>query len=165
MGTIITAEMYFFGRDKQYPKECTPQVRRNADTLLYRVNKLLVPAEKAGVVLGIDTMTGTCVAGPWRPQAINERTANAGLASTHLTGEGIDLQDNRKRTFARFCLKNLVLLQEVGLWMEDPRWTAGRNDDDPWVHLQNRPPRSGKRIFIPSSAPPQSGPLLPEQRI
>lgn len=159
---MIKPEHYWFGRDKQYPAEFTQQVRDNAAELLRRVNLLLGAAKKQGVAPGIDQMTGTAVAGPWRPASVNERTANSGKTSTHLTGEGIDLQDTKGRPLARWCLRNLALLEELGLWMEDPRWTAGKTQTDPWVHLQSRPPKSGRRVYVPSSAPPQSAPL-PEQ--
>ena len=44
------------------------------------------------------------------------------------------------------------VLAEVGLWLEDPRWTFDPKGDH-WVHLQTVPPRSGNRVFVPSDAP------------
>lgn len=158
----ITLSQYWFGRDKQFPADFTPEIQANAAELLRRVNLLLAMAEREGVEPGADQVTKTAVAGPWRPPAVNERTANAGKKSTHMTGEGVDLQDHQDRRLARWCLRNLVVLEALGLWMEDPRWTAGKNRDDPWVHLQSRAPGSGKRVYVPSTAPPQSPPL-PEQ--
>jgi hypothetical protein len=74
-----------------------------------------------------------------------------------MTGCAVDICDVvPERTLARWCLRNLVFLAEVGLWMEDPRWTPG------WVHLQSVPPRSGGRVFIPSAAPALCA-ALPEQ--
>jgi hypothetical protein len=48
------------------------------------------------------------------------------------------------------------LLQEIGLWIENPMWTPT------WVHLQIVPPHSGRRIFVPSENPPLAA-ALPEQ--
>lgn len=159
---MITVEQYWFGRDKKYPADFTPAVQANGAETVRRVSLLLAAAAKDDVHPGIDQITKTEVAGPWRPAAENARTANAGKLSTHITGEGIDIQDKRDRQLARWCLRNLKVLEVLGLWMEDPQWTAGKNNDDPWVHLQTKPPGSGKRVYVPSSAPPQSGPL-PEQ--
>jgi len=85
---------------------------------------------------------------------VNARTANAAKASTHLTGQGCDLQDHLDRRLAVWCLRNLYALESIGLWMEDPRWTGGTGNKDPWLHVQTRAPGSGRRVFAPSSAPP-----------
>ena len=87
---------------------------------------------------------------------MNDKTANASATSLHLKGLGIDLREAPGRALARFCLRNLDLLAELELWMEDPRWTPT------WVHLQAGAPGSNDRIFIPSSAPPLVA-ALPEQ--
>jgi hypothetical protein len=55
----------------------------------------------------------------------------------------VDFVDDEKQTLGKWCLTNIKVLEELGLYMEDLRHTKG------WVHLQNTPPRSGKRIFIP----------------
>lgn len=160
---MITRDMYFRGRDKSYAGEFTVEIARNASTLLERVNALLELAAAEGVTPGVDQVTLNAVASGWRPAGVNARTANAATASTHLLGLGIDIQDQHPgRPLARWCLRNLGQLERIGLWMEDPRWTGGKNNNDPWVHLQARPPRSGNRVYIPSSAPP-GAPALPEQ--
>jgi hypothetical protein len=48
-------------------------------------------------------------------------------------------------------------LQEMGLWMEDPRWCPT------WLHVQCVPPASDRRVYIPSANPPLAG-LLPGQQ-
>ena len=96
------------------------------------------------------------MASGWRPAAINDATANAAKLSKHLTGEGIDLRDTGTRDLARWCLRNLDALEEIGLWMEDPQWTPS------WVHLQIVPPNSHRRVYCPSSRPPLAA-RLPEQ--
>lgn len=152
----LTLIDYWMGRDLLYPAELTDEIRQNAVVLLGRVNLVLILAKKDGVAPGIDEVTGTYVASGWRPSAVNDRTSNAAKGSTHLTAEGIDLQECAGRMFARWCLAHLDVLEAVDLWMEDPQWTPT------WVHLQSRPPRSGNRVFIPSTRPPLIA-RLPEQ--
>jgi hypothetical protein len=72
------------------------------------------------------------------------------MGSAHLIGLGIDVADTDGKLWA-WCLDNLKLLQEQGLYLEDVRWT--RSAKSGWVHFQLRAPASGKRIFIPSSQP------------
>lgn len=154
---MITLTDYWMGRDKQYPPGNS--TRQNAMDLLEKVNTLLDNAAAAGVKLTrMDQTTGTLVSSGYRPAAINDRTANSAKRSTHMTGQGIDVQDDQNQSFARFCLRNLDLLAELGLWMEDPRWTYSFNDDH-WVHLQSIPPGSGVRVYRPSTKPAR-GPRL-----
>jgi hypothetical protein len=149
---VITVEQYFMGRDKQFAGECNTEIVRNAEETVLRTNQLKqIAAATEGFVFPSDE-----VASGWRPAAVNDATCNAAKSSTHLSGEGLDTRDP-ERKFARWCLRNLHELERLGLWMEDPRWTPT------WVHLQTRPPASGKRVFIPSSKPPLA-PSLPEQR-
>jgi hypothetical protein len=153
----ITVEQYFMGRDKAHPPSTV--LRQNAAITVALANEMLDEAAIDGVPLTrMDQITGNLVASGYRPAAVNERTANAAKSSTHLTCEGIDIQDSRNQDLARWCLKNLPILERLGLYMEDPRWTYSVNGDH-WVHVQTRPPRSGRRVFVPSSAPPR-GPEL-----
>jgi hypothetical protein len=113
-----------------------------------------------GIEPAIDRFTLTPVASGWRPRGVNARTANAAEFSSHITGEGIDVQDHADRRIARWCLRSIVRLTEIGIWCEDFRWTGGL---DPWVHWQSKPPRSGRRFYIPNGNPPIAE-ALPEQR-
>lgn len=144
------------GRDREYAAELTPAITQNAAMLTQRVGKLLEAAAAEHIVPGIDCDTGTCVASGWRPKSVNDSIAHASATSLHLNGLGVDLRDTPERALARFCLRNLDLLAELELWMEDPRWTPT------WVHLQAGAPRSGNRVFVPSDAPPLTA-ALPEQ--
>lgn len=81
----------------------------------------------------------------------NAQIPGAAVQSLHLTCEAIDLGEPKApRPFARWCVANLHLLADIGLWMEDPRCTVGNTTS--WVHLQTRAPGSGARVFIPSAA-------------
>lgn len=144
------------GRDAKYASELTPEIRHNAETLVGKVNNLIVSAEIDGVMPGIDQVTKTAVASGWRPHFVNDRTLNAAFGSKHLIGRAVDLQDSTDRRLAKWCLRNLDALKTFDLWMERPQWTGGA---DPWVHLQSVPPGSGKRCFIPSQSPPLAAAL------
>lgn len=76
---------------------------------------------------------------------------NGAKKSKHLLGAAIDIDDDDKGTFWNWVKNNLELFQEVGIWIEDPRWTHGAVGT--WIHCQILPPASGKRIFVPSTAP------------
>lgn len=143
---MLTLEDYWMGRDVKYKADLTYGIRANAETLLDRVNLLLVQAESDGIAMHI-------VVSGWRPPSVNEATSNAGKQSNHLTGHGVDLKDNQHRILAHWCIKNLDLLEIAGLWMEHPGWTGGPGHSN-WVHLQDVPPKSGKRVYIPSQKPP-----------
>jgi hypothetical protein len=137
---MITLAAYWMGRDTQYKADLTDEIMANATALLPKVNKLLDFADDDGIDVGP-------VASGWRPPAVNAGTKNAAPKSKHMTGHAVDLRDDKYQSFARWCTKNIDLLVECGLWMEHPGWTPT------WVHLQDLPPGSGKRIFIPSSKP------------
>lgn len=68
------------------------------------------------------------------------------MGSMHLKGLAVDFADGDGSLW-KWCMENLDLLQEQGLYLEDKRWTKG------WVHMQLVAPRSGKRIFVPNSKP------------
>ena len=74
---------------------------------------------------------------------------NGSKTSWHLQGAAIDLDDDDTAYLWKWVLENLQLFQDVGLWIEDPRWTHGNVGT--WMHFQIYPPKSGKRIFVPSS--------------
>jgi len=154
--TILLSD-YWMGRDKLYPLQLTIEVQANAAKTIARWNALLARAAADNVYLQADS-NGSIVTSGWRPREVNDATSNAAANSRHITGEAMDGRDLKMlRPFARWCLRNLTVLQSLGLWMEDPRWTPD------WVHLQIVPPLSGHRVFIPSSAPPICA-ALPEQQ-
>lgn len=150
---MITVEQYFMGRDKAYPKECSPDIRENAGKTIELVNRLLEFAAQDGVRPGINPETRNFVSSGWRPGAVNDATCNASATSKHISARACDLRDTADRALARWCMNNLDALTKIGLWMEDPQWTPT------WVHLQTIAPNSGMRVYRPSSAPPKCAPL------
>lgn len=75
----------------------------------------------------------------YRTPAAN-KAAGGAKKSSHLEGRACDFADPTGE-FAEWCVKNVHLLEECRLWMEDPASTKG------WVHLQCR--EAGARIFKP----------------
>jgi len=134
---VITLRTYWMGRDSTHAEELTDDIQRNAVLTVAKCNELLARAGRSD----IDTVNSG-----WRPKGVNDATRNSATASRHLTAEAVDLPD-ADRTLATWCVDNLDALREIGLWMEDPRWTPT------WVHVQIMPPRSGRTVYIPSSAP------------
>ena len=134
---MITLEAYWKGRDTEYADELTDEIRANAEVTVAKANELLARAGRSDI---------HTVNSGWRPATVNEATANAGTHSRHLTGQAVDLPD-RDRTLATWCADNLDIAREIGLWFEDFRWTPT------WVHCQIVPPKSGKLVYIPSTAP------------
>ena len=146
----IKPQDFWMGRDIEYADVLTDEIQRNGQVTIERVNLLLAAAAEDGVEPGIDEITKTHVSSGWRPPAINDRTANAVKGtSKHLLAQACDVEDQLDRRLSVWCCRNLVVLERIGLWMEDPRWTAGKNRGDPWCHWQIVPPGSGRRVYIP----------------
>ena len=78
----------------------------------------------------------------WRPASINKATVGAAPKSKHMECLAIDLED-KDGSLDAWCLENLEVLQEIGLWLESPDATPN------WCHIQIVPPRSGNRVFKP----------------
>lgn len=64
------------------------------------------------------------------------------MGSKHLSGQAVDISDPKKE-LQTWCLKNVEILKDIGLWCEDFGSTPN------WVHMQSVPPLSGKRFFKP----------------
>ena len=135
---MISLEIYWMGRDKTHAQELSDEIRRNAEVTVERANELLRRSGHSDI---------EHVASGWRPQAVNDATANAAHGSRHLTAQAIDLPDD-DRALADFVVDNRHMLEELDLYIEHPGWTPG------WLHVQTVPPKSGRRIFIPNGQPP-----------
>ena len=149
--TITLAD--WLGKYLEHP-DATSEVRAAAESMLDKVNQLRAAATASGLVLVSNPATGCGVSGNgnggFRPCDCSVGAAG----SRHKDGHAVDSYDPH-RTFARWCLQHPAALDRLGLHMEDPRWTPT------WTHLQDVPPKSGRRVFIPSCAP--LAPALPEQ--
>ena len=129
---MISLADYWMGRDKRYPASWNEDIEAHAVDLLSRVNSLLA-------VFGEDRAVNS----GWRPPEVNSATPNAALKSKHMTGNAVDLADP-EGDLDDWCSENDgSRLIQYGLWMEHPAATKG------WCHLQNLPPKSGKRVFYP----------------
>src|SRR4051812_14779910 len=120
MGSIkmISLESYFKGRDREYANELTEEIQANAAETVRRVNELLALAEADTGYLFEEVASG------WRPQAVNDHTANAASKSRHLTAEACDVRDPHGH-LDEWCVQNQDILAEVGLWLESPKATQG----------------------------------------
>ena len=146
---ITLTDYWMDGRDSKYRLECTGHIRDAAAETVDRVNMLLKLAEQDGIIRDK-------VSSGWRPPSVNAATPNSAKASKHMTGEACDIADP-DRALAQWCVDHPELLATCELWCEDFRWTPT------WCHFQVVPPKSGKRIFIPSTAPPLA-PALERQK-
>lgn len=127
----ITKDELLMGRDKSYPNEYTKEISDNLDKLLAAMNQV-----RAAYGAPMRVTSG------WRPAAINGAIPNAAKRSNHMMGLAVDISD-RDGKLRGWVLDNLALMQQLGIYIEDFRWTST------WVHFQVVPTRSGKRIFIP----------------
>lgn len=132
---MISKQELLQGRDKQYPNDYTQEISDNLDQLLILLNQI-----RAAWAKPMKVNSG------WRPPSINGSTPGAAKNSKHMQGLAADIFDPDGSLWA-WVLQNLDLMKQLGIYMEDKRWTPG------WVHFGFGPPASGHRIFIPSSAP------------
>lgn len=137
---LITYHDYITASGK-YPDrlnsgELTEELKANAEKLLSVVNPFLHD-------LGVESVT---VTSGFRPQAVNSKTTGAGAKSNHLICKAIDLADKDGKLM-KLVLENMDKLKQYNLWVEDFCHTPS------WLHLQSVAPRSGKRIFVPSTKP------------
>lgn len=127
----ITKQELLMGRDVSHKDEYSEEISANLDKLLIPLNKF---REKYGKSM--------IVASGWRPPSINAKVKGAAPKSNHMLGLACDFKD-ADGTLDKFCMENLSLLEELGLYLEHPDSTPG------WTHLQCVPPRSGNRVFKP----------------
>ncbi len=109
----------------------TEDVDANLELLHAAINKVRAAYGKPMVVTsGLRTVEHQMRVNPKAPQ------------SKHILGLAVDIADPDGKLWA-WCKKNVPVLEEAGLYMEDGRYTKG------WCHFQVTPPKSGKRFFIP----------------
>jgi hypothetical protein len=121
---ILTSD----GRYRTRAAKASDTVRDAAEVLASRVTELLlVYGDRPYITSG------------YRTPAAN-RAANGAAKSAHIEGRAVDLHDPDGK-LGQWCMKNLYLLEQHGLWMEDTSATPT------WVHLQSRPAKN--RVFRP----------------
>lgn len=125
---MITREEILMQRDKEFP--LTPELENNLKKLLEAVNKFRKAYNKP-----------LFVSSGYRPGAYN-KAAGGAKKSNHMICLAVDFKD-KDGEVDKFAKDNLKLLEECGLYLEDPDHTPG------WCHLQCSPPKSGKRVFKP----------------
>lgn len=133
---MITLNDYITASGK-YPErlkspELTDEVKKNAQQLLDKVNALLKDLNLKDIK----------VSSGFRPSAVNANIKGAAKKSNHLIGNAIDLLDPKNKLDELF-MNNLKLLEKHGLYLEHPSKT------NTWSHLQQVPPASGNRVFMP----------------
>lgn len=128
---MITLKQYFMGRDESYSNQLTPELNDNAIEVVNKANDLL---SHLGYSRGVRS--------GWRPKEINAMIPGASKTSKHMTCQAVDIEDNDGK-LKSWCIQNLSVLEDLGLWMESPEFTPS------WLHLQTVAPNSGHRVFIP----------------
>ena len=127
--------------DRAKNPEITPELLKNAENLLKKVNALLND-------LGI---TKAHVTSGFRPSAVNASTKGAAKKSHHQKCLAIDIADDKAQTLANKLMKDAEdnkansLLAKHGLYMEHPQHTLGKNSG--WIHLQSIAPGSKSLVF------------------
>ena len=151
---------YWFGPDgvdrrERYVKDFLPEYQINGDGVQGAIATVVqVFFAETTIELPEGYASG------WRPPAVNESTANAGKASTHLCAQAGDKRDTEDGAFAWWCLRNIYVLERHSLWMEHPvatvvrAWKTAREQErapTPWCHLQTVPPKSASRVYWPDA--------------
>lgn len=122
--------------DRAKSKEVTSEVIANAEKLLKAVNALLEDLKWS---------TPVSVSSGFRTSEANAGIATSAKRSAHMTGEAVDIVDDKNQSLSKACTKEMLI--KHGLYREDSDYTKGKNTN--WTHLQTRPTKSGSRIFKP----------------
>lgn len=125
---MIAKDEVLMGREVEFP--LSAEVESNLGVLLDRVNRIRALYDKP-----------MFVSSGYRPGHYN-KDAGGAANSPHLECQAVDFHD-KDRKLTDWILSNVQVLEECDLYMEDPGHTPS------WVHLQSRPTRSGRRVFIP----------------
>lgn len=125
---MITRDEIIQGRDKQFP--LTPELESNLTKLGLALNKFRVAYGKSMIVTS-----------GYRPGLYNTAAGGA-KKSNHMICLAADFAD-KDRSLMAFCIANIKLLEDCGIWIENPAKTPT------WIHMQCVPPKSGNRIFEP----------------
>lgn len=122
----ISRDEVLMGRDKDAP--LTEEQEANLEVLLTALNKLRKAYGKPMIVTS-----------GYRPPSVNAAVGGA-KKSSHMSCQACDFRDH-DGSLDEWCLENLDVLEECGLYLESPLHTPG------WCHLQTR--QTKNRVFIP----------------
>lgn len=124
----VSMDEYLMGRVTL--GELSPELVANANTIVPRVNMLL---DAFGEYRSVSS-------GYRRPE--DNKKAGGAKLSNHMICAACDLVDVDGKLDA-FCMANLQLLKNIGLWLEHPDSTPT------WTHVQCVAPKSLNRVFKP----------------
>lgn len=130
---MLTVNDYLSSSGKYLDRaaHASDEVKKNAEQLLASLNAFLNELN----VFDVKISSG------FRTPEANE-AANGAKKSLHMEGKAIDLED-QDGSLDDLFQNNLELMEKYGLYLENPDYTKL------WSHIQNKAPRSGRRIFIP----------------
>jgi len=138
---VITLKELLSGNDlKVQPLE----ILDNLDVLLLKMNKVRVAYDKAMIVTsGLRSMDHhvDIYKALAKQRKMTFDMLKVPMGSNHLKGKAVDISDPDGKLY-KWCEDNVKLLEEIGLWLE-------LSDDQPRVHFQITPPKSGLRFFKP----------------
>lgn len=134
---LVTVKELLMGRAEV--SDLSDELQANLKILHERINKLRVAYGKAMKVND----------GYRRAQ---DKPKNGAAHSTHYRCLAVDIDDNDAGDLWFWVMENLQLLKDIGLWMEHGNYTHNKTYGT-WCHFQVVPPGSGKRIYVPSTAP------------
>ncbi|HUM41562.1 MAG TPA: D-Ala-D-Ala carboxypeptidase family metallohydrolase [Fervidobacterium sp.] len=116
------------------------EIQDNLVELLVRINKVRAAYGKPmNVTSGLRSMADHLRI--YAQKGITDQS-KIPMQSNHLYGRAVDISDPNRELQA-WVLKNVKLMEEIGLWMEDFGATPN------WLHFQINPPKSGNRFFKP----------------
>lgn len=129
----------YFGIYANHP-DATPSKWSVAELFLDKVNDLLECMHDCGLTLHINPQTNSLISGTtnggFRPLDCKVGAPN----SSHKLGRGVDIADVGNHLDAWI---NDEILEKFGLYREHP------DDTENWLHLSDKPPKSGRRTFKP----------------
>ena len=125
---MISRDEFLMGRDSAFPLSAELEV--NASDYLDKINKFRAIYGKPMIV-----------SSGYRPGHYN-KDAGGAKGSAHAVCLACDFVDH-DGSLDQYCLDNLDVLEQCGLYLEDPKSTPN------WSHITSRAPNSGHRVFIP----------------
>lgn len=137
---VITSSNAYPDRAKS--PELTKEVRSNIQRLVQAVNQLLDHLKWQAPI---------AVSSGFRTTQSNAKIANAAAKSLHTLGLAVDIMQPKNNNALAQAIRQAQakdkILTKLGLWMEDPQFTVGKNTS--WVHLDlgtraDRPSREFK---------------------